>query len=328
MNQLVNTFHMDVEYCNNHENNEKELLLNIKTMIKKYTQLYFTTIDDIQKKDIVDRLSRYYNMLYYIKGKKDSHKMFLLDRDIDNLPFVYVVQQKPELFEINNSLLKSIDVSHGLSLEQAQELLKFTVNNTRNNLNMGNKNRGSNQDVYDNDSLGGACGFSQFSSLYPLQKLGLTVTINNISSIGGCRHAYGTVIIPINIDGNIVRKRYLIDCTYRQFFTIPHNVVARYLNGTPEIGFFIAQDKVETEFAKKLLMDGFVEANEENLVKYLKPFYAMTLDINELTKLDKKFAMIDIISMLDNQQENFDYTEEEFLDWGMNLEINNYEKIK
>ena len=327
INELVKTFYDDVHYYENDVTDKEFYYFDIIDGIKKDTKLYFETDDEKIKKEIINDLERKYNMLFYINALKDVNAMYNLPNEIELLPNIYLVDQKPERFEIDEDLLTTnIDVSQGLTEDEAIELLKWTSNNTRDNLNISNKMRNSSADVYDNDSLGGSCGFSQFSTLYPLKQLGLKVTINNIGEIGEGRHAYGTVIIPIKKGNEIVNKRYLIDCTYRQFFTVPNNIISRYLNTRPEIGFYIVNDSEEVIFAKELMKNGFIEATDENLKKYLKPFFSMKFDIEGLSKVDKEFLKIDIIDIIDNKQDEWDYTEEEFNNWGMNLSIINKKK--
>ena len=325
-------FNHNVAYYEKKVNDKEKFLLNLKNKIKEYTILYFSSPNEVDKQHILEVLSDYYDMLYYINSQENERRTYLLDDDIDELPTIFVLDQRPKRFDIDESLLSNLDIENGLTEEQAQELLKLIVNNTRDNLNKSSCYK--DDDVYENDSLLGACGFSQFSSLFPLQKLGLHITINNIWDIGGCLHAYGTVVIPVNINGNIIPKRYLVDCTYRQFFTIPFNVVTRYKSAllryineepsrkvlsTPHPGFFIVDDVEESNFAKELLQNGFVEASIDNLKKYLKPFYSMSYDYNETNRIDKSFSQVDILDILENRQTTFDYTEEEFLKAGFNL---------
>jgi hypothetical protein len=265
----------------------------------------------------------YYNLLYYCQAKVNGlRRAYMLDKDIECLPNIYMVEQLPEKFEIDENLLSEINVTEGLTINQALELLKWTVNNTRNNLIIeGNNRMGIPEDVYGNSCLGGACGFSQFSTLYPLQQLGFEVTINNVGDMCGVRHAYGTVVIPINSEGKITKKRFLLDCTYRQFFTLPFNVVARYLSGSPSVGFFTSLGQEQIEFAKELLKNGFVEASLENMIKYIKTFFYSSMSADNIHEMDRMFDEIDIFNILENKQEEFDYTEEEFIEWGFNLDF-------
>lgn len=297
------------------------LLVNIKKKIKENTRKYFVTDNLELQETLKTDLIRYYNLLYYYQAKLNGlNRAYLLDEEIEQLPQIYLVEQLPKRFEIDKDLLSEINVVEGLTMEQAMELLKWSVNNTRNNLNLEEEKRtGMLGNVYGNSSLGGTCGFSQFSTLYPLQQLGLEVTINNVGDACGVRHAYGTVVIPIRINDKIVKKRFLLDCTYRQFFTVPFNVAARYLSHSPSVGFFVSQDKEQVLFAKELLENGFVEASLENMEKYLKPFFSSSISLDNISEIDKKFNEINIFEVLDKKQTEFDYTEEEFVQWGFNL---------
>lgn len=329
----------NIKYYDKKVKDKESYLIDLKNKIKVYTMMYFSSSNDIEKQHILEGLYGFYDLLYYIKCKANENTTYSLDDDIEKLPDIFVIDQKPKRFDIDESLLSDLDIENGLTEEQAQELLKLIVNNTRDNLN--NSSSYKDDDVYENDSLLGACGFSQFSSLYPLQKLGLHITINNIWDIGGCLHAYGTVVIPINNNGNIVPKRYLIDCTYRQFFTIPFNVVSRYKKfllkytdkvpnrktlSTPHPGFFIVDDVEESNFARELLQNGFVEASMENLKKYFKPFYSMLYDYYETSRIDEDFSQVDFLDIIENRQTTFDWTEEKFLASGYNLSTSHSSK--
>ncbi len=79
------------------------------------------------------------------------------------------------------------------------------------------------------------------------------VTVNNTMDIPAIRHAYGTVVIPIRMANVIVNRRFLIDCTYRQFFTIQSNIIANYLDSHLSMAIFINQDKDQIQFTKELL---------------------------------------------------------------------------
>lgn len=294
---------------------------DIKKKIIEKTKMYINSDNYQLQESLRNELVNCYNLLYFYQAKVNGlRKAYMLDKEIESLPNIYMVEQLPEKFEVDERLIAEINISNGLTEEQALELLKWTVNNTRNNLIIEEMGRtGIPGDVYGNSCLDGACGLSQFSTLYPLQQLGLEITINNVGDICGIRHAYGTVVIPININGKITKKRFLIDCTYRQFFTLPFNVVSRYLGNPPSVGFFTSLNQEQIDFSKELLKNGFVEASLENMNKYLKPFFYSSVSADNIHEMDKKFGEVDIFDILENKQEEFDYTEEEFFEWGMNL---------
>ena len=237
------------------------------------------------------------------------------------IPNIFVLDDKPTRFSIDESILANLDIEKGLSKDEALTLLQWVVNNARDNLGLAYKQDKSSSSIYKNDDLSGACGLSQYLTLYPLQKLGLHVTINNVGDASNIRHAYGTVLIPINEDGKIIKKRFLIDCTYRQFFLLRNNLISNYINNTPDIGFFVKESEEETRFAKELLSNGFTDGGKEALSLYLKPFYASSLTMDNVFKLDKLFNELDILDIVLNKGEEFDYDEEEILSLGMNIEL-------
>lgn len=307
----------------------ESILQVVKERIIDTNQKYFLTDNSEEKESLKDELLKEYDLLYYYQSKKNGvRKAYLLDSDIENLPDVYLIDQKPERFDLDENIINTIQISEGLTLEQAEELLKWTVNNTRDNLNTGIRINKCPKDVYDNYSLMGYCGFSQFSSLYPLQQLGLEVTINNIGEIKGGRHAYGTVVIPIKDNNKIVNKRFLIDCTYRQFFTVEFNSFSRYINSAPDIGFFIKEDKEKIEFAKELLKNGFIELTQENLEHYLKPFFMRDYQLENIEQAEEDFAKVDLLDAIQNRQVEFDYEASEFDNWGCNLKLSSMENSK
>ncbi len=314
-------FDRNIKYYETKVDDKDQFFINLTEKIKEYTKMYFEADNEDAKQQILNVLNEYYDLLQYINSKKNLRRMFIYPDDIEDLPTVFILDQKPVRFDVDDSLLNDMDIEHGLTEEQAQELLKTIVNNTRDNLNKSSSN--PNNDVYENDSLGGACGFSQFSTLYPLQQLGLHITVNNMRALSDCSHDYGTVVIPINKDGKKFYKRYLIDCTYRQFFMLTYNLLSRYIKSHPEPGFFVVLDSEEISFATELLKNGFMEATPRNLKLYFKPFYSVNYKIEDTHRIDKDFSKVDIIDILENKQTDFDYTEEEFLKWGLKVSVNN-----
>lgn len=311
----------DINLVDAKDADTKIVLILIRQCIKDETEKYLKTNDLELKESIKNTLVKYYNLMYYYQAKTDGlDKAYLLDQEISKLPDIYVIDGNPTRFDINEELLNGINVHQGLTEEEALELLKWTSNNTRDNLNILEQNN-NRENVYGNNNLSGACGLSQFSTLYPLKKLGLEVTINNAEEVKGGRHAYGTVIIPIKTEKGIENRRYLLDCTYRQFFTLPYNVLTRYMKNAPFPGYFMTQDNEQTSFAKELLQNGFIEANLENMEKYLKPFFSSSVPLKNVNQIGKEFSKYDIFEILDKHQDEFDYEESEFLEWGLNLDV-------
>lgn len=80
-------------------------------------------------------------------------------------------------------------------------------------------------------------------------------------------------IVSFNVDGE--EKKYLIDCTYRQFFTLENAFVEGI--GMPfyagsSIGTFMLMDERRKEIAESLLQNGYVEFTDEVCKAYFDSF--------------------------------------------------------
>ena len=301
----------------------KHLPLEILAKIREKTanKIIELTAKYNNDKKIYKKLEALYNNLYKIcdimeeKTGKYEGGVF---SDLGRLPKIFVVDTKEIRYEINeDTLMTAAQVKPYYTPAEANALIYWTINNTRDNL---KKNM-------DTNDLTGACGFSQFSSLYPLQKLGLKVTINNIGNVDNKlgRHAFGTVTIPTLV-GNVVENRqYLIDCTYSQFFHLDRCVPNMYNpNGRkPDAGYFIKGYKDEEYFVSNMITYGFCEATEKNLKKYFYGMYLSGFEKGNVEEAKLTFNNINISNIVNNVQESFDYSEEEFKEWGYNLDIVN-----
>lgn len=269
--------------------------------------------------DVYSKLEKAYDNLYKIINaiydKTNQYPSEYLDR-LASLEKIFVVDGEPVEYPIDSELLKSAATKKECyTPEETATLLMWTVNNTRNNLRLDS----------DTNNLIGTCGLGQFSSLYPLQKLGLKVTINNAKNVDNAipRHAFGTVIVPMLIDGQIEEHQFLIDCTYSQFFHLDNCVENVYYKDgrTPGPGYFVKDNKDLAETASTILKYGFIEATEDNLKKYFYGFFMDGIRKEDLDERKLKLNMTNISEVINSVQEDYDYTEEEFNDWGFNLNI-------
>lgn len=88
----------------------------------------------------------------------------------------------------------------------------------------------------------------------------------------GVFHEFNIVSIALP-DGTT--KNYLVDCTYRQFFTFASSHLERIgmpLNSGANIGAYMMMDESRKRFAEELLTKGYVEFNEENIKHYFDGF--------------------------------------------------------
>ena len=77
-------------------------------------------------------------------------------------------------------------------------------------------------------------------------------------------HSFGIV----EIDG----KKYIIDCTYRQFFSVTKNIEFNEFGRVRDAGRYMLADEQRKKFAEQLLKYGYIEATPENLKLYLDGF--------------------------------------------------------
>lgn len=188
-------------------------------------------------------------------------------------------------YEMLSNSVDKIKNNIPLSLEEAKNILNWTVFNTKRNLST--ILNSLNLDV-NKCSLTGFCEVSQALSLMPLESIGLNVTKNRAQDCFEYpyNHVFGTVTFQISENSKTVNKTYLIDITYRQFFkTNKCNEGIYYIedeygdNAVPDPGYF-----ADKEFAKKLLKDGYIELTEETAKLYGLPFFKSSLDINNKEK--------------------------------------------
>ena len=80
-------------------------------------------------------------------------------------------------------------------------------------------------------------------------------------------------IVTFNVDDEV--KSYLIDCTYRQFFTYSEIFFERIglpLNNGPSIGAYMMMDENRIKIAEELLKNGYIEFTPENAKVYFDSF--------------------------------------------------------
>lgn len=212
-------------------------------------------LNDDMKKYILMNLWKLYNSE---KAKSDDNE-------------IYIIDQNPTDEKVDLSIVKQVvsnlkDPKVSITREDANILLKWTVQNTRDNLSK------LGIDIKKH-SLDGYCELAQLLSIYPLEQLGLNVTKNTAKYCFDYpyNHAFGTVKFSIQEDGKIKDIYFLIDTTYRQFFIREKCSKVQYYLGdiaSPSVGYFV-EDK---EFARTIMKDGFIELDSFTAKKYGEPF--------------------------------------------------------
>lgn len=160
----------------------------------------------------------------------------------------------------------------GISENDINTILKYIVNNTRSSL----KEELQTLSL-DTEDMMGLCGFAQAIAAYQLKELGVDINIGNIGGLdfSDARHAYVVANFPVNINGELQTKKYLLDTTYRQFFQTKYANYEQYFmgNDAPSAGYFVCKTNKGQEFANKLIEDGYIELTEENAKIYGDGFY-------------------------------------------------------
>lgn len=109
-------------------------------------------------------------------------------------------------------------------------------------------------------------------------------------------------------------KMYLVDCTYRQFFTYAFNFLERIgmpLNSGADIGCYMMMDDSRKRMAEELLTKGYVEFSPQNIKHYFDGFvfsgrnglYYEQLGKSVLEKSDYEpnYTYIDYLHALNNR---------------------------
>lgn len=243
-------------------------------------------IIDVANKDISDSekhklLSDLWTRYYKLSNK--------LNIELDEEYNVSLLLEQSSFIIKQNSIKKEIDYdlldksiqriknNEGISENEAINILNWTVENTKDNLSTILKYLG--KDV-ESDSLASFCEIAQATTLIPLEKIGIKVTKNKASDSFRYpyNHAFGTASFNIIENDKIIEKNYLIDTTYRQFFTtVKCNEGIYYKKDSiaPDPGYFANE-----EFARKLLMNGYIELNQKTAELYGLPFYKSSLPLN------------------------------------------------
>lgn len=265
-----------------------ELLLYIRKLTDVYTRYY----DNDKRHEAASKLWTD----YYKKSKEygitlDEAYNFSLMYENES----YIINQPPIRYEIDekkvqlivNKLKAAISINaeektlkNGITRQEAEVLLKWSVENTRKIIQKLTFN-------LERNSLNGFCELGQALSILPFENIGVQVTKNRASICFGYpfNHSFGTVTLPIEEENKVFEQPYLIDITYRQFFSTVRCNEGRYyakdenydLETAPDPGYFV-EDK---EFAKELMGRGFVELNEVTAKKYGEPFYLSSLKLGE-----------------------------------------------
>ena len=296
----------------------------LKEILNTIISVYNENLPNDKKHQLLSSLwTRYYKLSEKLNIKLDeAYNLYLIGENES-----YIIYQEPERKRIDNKKLeialnhyneiKNNGFKEGLTDEEIKTLLDYSVENARKSFD----NLGINVKT---NSLNGLCELGQALTIMPLENLGLEVTKNSASLCFNYpfNHVFGTVTFPYQDNGRVIDKTYLIDSTYRQFFSTMRCNEGRYyteeentnLKVAPDPGYFIT----DIDFAKTLMKDGYIELTKENAKKYGEAFYKASIPLKELEKLDTK-ANKDYYSLI--LLDNADYIVRKSELEGLNLEF-------
>lgn len=252
-----------------------------EVILNQILEVYNTPMENDQKHRVLSELwTRYYKLAKEEGISLDqAYRLYLLGENES-----FILDQPPEEKKVDQEMLqKSVEhvrqiissgaKTDGLEKEEIEALLDWSVQNTRKEW------RHLGLDVQTN-SLNGLCEMGQALSLLPFENLGLVVTKNQAEDCFSypLHHCFGTVTFPKKETptDSVATTTYLIDTTYRQFFTTVRCNAGRYdtleenkkIPAAPDPGYFIEDE----QFARELLKKGYILLTEENARKYGEAF--------------------------------------------------------
>lgn len=281
MNQILDC------YNSNLSNDEKYQFVSLA-----WTN-YYKLGNELKKKydsngdfDKIDKLNGYLESGYrlYLMCENECYKIYQEPKykDMDREE---VSQAVIHLLEVLSN--QELGVEDGISKREVTCLLDWAVYNVRSSL------VGFGIDIKTN-SLNGFCELGQALSIMPFEHLGVKVTKNKASDAFGYpfNHAFGTVCLPVLEDGKVRNEIYLLDTTYKQFFSSVRCNEGRYYvqeentgkAANPDPGYFVK----DYEFARELMKDGYVLLNEKNAFLYGEGFYLASLDVEHKKMCDDR----------------------------------------
>lgn len=309
---------------------EKEL----NKILDKIENLYYDDELENKQKELLALWTKYYQLSssYGIELNR-AYDLYLLGENIS-----YVLDTKLNYnkdlatpIKIIDKLKNCIDNNCGISMNEANIFLSWIVNRTWKNLSYFGIDLSRN-------SLNGFCEFAQLSSLYPLEKLGLVVTKNTAEDSFGYlfHHAFGTVELPIANDDGVTNELFLIDPTYKQFFTAVRCNHGRFYAKEENTGMIVAPDpgyfmktSIEKEICKDIIKNGFTLLTEEVAYVYGSGFKKASISLENyglhdvISNYDGSFY----INMIKNNSKDYCADLSELEEYGFDLDIPGVKKI-
>lgn len=293
-------------------------------VVEEKKTLYIDTIMNVAKsnydskkksEDLAELLSRYYKFCYDNKIKAYDSVL----GELENIS--YIVDSEPILFDVDEEktteavehLKEALNNGGGITEEEARLLLDWSIQKTRKILSE------KSEVGIDKDSLNGLCGYCQMLTLTPFQDIGVKTTVNNAYKFGQHvhSHAFGTVTLPIEENGTVTDKDYLLDASYRQFFTTLRCNEGRYYDlnykSSPDCGYYLINYLNGKDVANEILKNGYIELTDDALKKYATAFVATKLNIDTKDTLGQVLNtdLSTLKNTIQNNQTELDFDRDE-----------------
>lgn len=269
------------------------MIAELDKILDKIEALYYDVDIASKGNELLELWTKYYQLASSYKIELDrAYDLYLLGENVSYVVNADINYKKD--LEVPYDVIEKLknNISSGISIEEANALLSWCINHTWHNLSYFGLDMSRN-------SLNGFCDIAQLSTLYPLEQLGLKVTKNNAGDSFNYPffHAFGTVELPIQEDdGKVSNKLFLIDPTYKQFFTAVRCNHGRYyakeentgLVIAPDPGYFMRTDE-EKMIAEAIIRNGFILFSEEVARVYGAGFEKASISLENYSRYDEIF---------------------------------------
>lgn len=174
---------------------------------------------------------------------------------------MFILHTKPRLSSISEEEITKIQpkLKEGISESEIQTILDWIIYSVRRYLNTLEDIFTSPLEQYDQ-----LCT-DKVTSL--VHQLGLEVGTFNFNNVKDCLvdHIANIVYIKCN-NGTLIEDRiYLVDCTYRKFFTTDKCNINRYTNdAAPDLGLYVSVENYKKFLAEELISNGYIELTDSS----------------------------------------------------------------
>lgn len=208
----------------------------------------------------------------------------LENQTIAEYQFILDTQPKNDDIDIEKVAIIEQKLLSEVTLEEAKLFLDFMVYNSRIAFNWN-----SSVNVLDS-SFRYQCARMANLNSYLLNKLSLPHKIFNIGEVvcEDKKHMHHVLMLalPIDVDGEVVVKNFLIDPSFRQFFIKDYCDTSAYYGekkgninkAAPEPGYFFCLTNQGKVLAESIIRDGYMEMTPENVKCYFDCFKFSTIE--------------------------------------------------